>query len=184
MPQADIRDIKGLFTLYGWYQPWIFAVLFALLVVATGIWLWRRRKKHTSEPEARPAAPPRAAHLIALERLEKLRHSLDGSPKPFHFELSEAVRFYVEGRYGIPATDRTSEELQSVLPGLSALTEAQKERLMQMLRRADQVKFTDFHPPREYSSELLDAAKDFILETRPAEMAAGVGAGVERGSGR
>ena len=112
----DIRDIKGLFALYGWYQPWILFALLAVVLLALAVWRWRGRKKRASGPEIRPSAPPRPAHLIALERLEKLRAALDGSPKPFHFELSEALRFYVEGRYGIPATDRTSEELQSALP--------------------------------------------------------------------
>ena len=41
--------------------------------------------------------------------------------------------------------------------------------------RADQVKFTDFHPPREYSSELLESARAFILETRPPEPETGEG---------
>lgn len=179
MPQAqtaqDIRDIKGLFALYGWYQPWIGFALLVVVLLGIGVWRWRHRKKSVHGPEVHPSAPPRPAHVVALERLEKLRAALDGSPKPFHFELSEALRFYVEGRYGIPATDRTSEELQIALPRLSALGEEQKLKLMQVLKHADQVKFTDFHPARETSRELLESARAFILETIPPEPQAGEG---------
>lgn len=160
----DIRDIKPL-------QPppetvpwrWIAGAAGALLLAALGWWWWRRRSQ-------RPAAPPVPPHEVAFQALDELRGSDFDDPEAvrrFHFAISEVVRVYIEGRWGLNATDLTSEEIIARLSQLSGLAGEQAVSLRRFLLDTDQVKFADHEPTREEIHQTYERALGFVEATRP-----------------
>lgn len=160
----DIRDIKPL-------QPpppalpwgWIAALLAAALLAALAVWLWRRRLE-------RPAAPPLPAHEVARRALDELSGvDLDDSAavRRLHFALSQIVRAYIEGRWGLNATDLTSEEIIASLAELSGLDGEHASSLRRFLLDTDRVKFADHAPRRDEIDATFERARHFVEATRP-----------------
>ncbi len=160
-PGEDIRDIKGIVPLYSSLTFWL--TILAVLVVFAALYRYFSRRKRNLEKPAEPPPPPRPAHEIALERLERLRAlplTDAASIKRFHFELSETARSYIESRFGVPATDRTIDELETVIAGIPRAGDA-----LSLLKKADLVKFTDFNPGETTSRSLLDDTRAFVVGT-------------------
>ena len=68
----------------------------------------------------RPGPPPRPAHEIALERLDRLgAYGLleDADNRPFYFAVSEVIRDYLGARYGFDSLEMTTDELVAELQG-------------------------------------------------------------------
>ena len=62
--------------------------------------------------------------------------------RAFGIEASETIREYIEQRFGIVATQRTTEEfMQSVLAGANSSLAQHRELLSQFLQQCDLVKF-------------------------------------------
>ena len=160
---TDIRDLKPLRQIERPAPWWWYAAAGAAVVLALAAFLlWRRRR----EPAA---APPRPAHEIAFEALERLRHTdfddLDAMRR-FHFEISEVVRAYVEGRFGLNATDLTTEEIFDHLGELAELDGESNRRLRLFLIATDRVKFAAHEPPEEEIGETYEGALSFVEATR------------------
>ena len=119
-PVCEIsRPCNPYFRRSPWAIPGTIAGLVLALIVL--VWWWRKR----TQPEfTLPAAPP---HEIAFAALDDLRKANTDSPaalRTFYFKLSEIVRSYVENRFGINATDLTTEEIISHLGNIQNLDHA------------------------------------------------------------
>lgn len=165
-PITDIRGLKPLerpSPPLPW--PWIAGggVLAAALAVLLLLWLRRRGKDETR-------APPRPAHEVALERIEALARLDRSDPEAvhrLHFELSEVVRTYVEARFGLNATDLTTEEIVIALPRLRGLEGTTACRLRRFLVDTDRVKFADHRPAEPEIETAFERARAFVEATRP-----------------
>jgi Domain of unknown function (DUF4381) len=103
VPQAeDIRDIRGpKLIMAEWVLPAALAA--GLLLVGGGYALWRRRRRL----DARVLLP----YEIALQRLEAIRALMQPAKAPeFTTAVSGVVRGYIEQRFKVTATRRTTEE--------------------------------------------------------------------------
>src|SRR5262245_14867026 len=107
----DIHDIKGFVPVpHNWW--WLLLVIPALLIV----WWFCKRKQ--------PAAPAVTLKVqltpfeIALAALQRLREQ-NLPVEQFYTRLSDIVRQYIEGQFGLRAPERTTEEFlaeASLLP--------------------------------------------------------------------
>jgi hypothetical protein len=157
----DIRDIRGPIALPQWW-PWLMYVGVALALCACGWLLWRalrRRKQRPLTPYARARQ-----QLMAADPLQS-----SSPPDVFAERVSLAVREYVEARFELPATHRTSEEFLSDLLGSDSLA-PQRPLLSGFLQTCDLAKFAGRTLQREAMHELHAAALHFIeaVETAPA----------------
>ena len=164
-PTADIRDIKGLISIGGGVPAGYIALAALAFIVALGIFFYlRNRKPKVAKPV--PELSPEEEALRALDRL-----SAPGALgnyeaiKKCHFEISEISRRYLERRFGIPATDRTLEEMIPLLEKLLAIAQDQRQSMIQILKKSDRVKFTDEDPGEAKSRELLQTTRDFVMQT-------------------
>ena len=74
--------------------------------------------------------------------------------KTFYFELSQIIREFLEHEYFIRVLEMTTEEIREVLPQFEGEKEWE-ESLMNLLERADKVKFAKDEPdPKLLSSDL------------------------------
>jgi hypothetical protein len=155
----DIRDIRGPKTVPGsWVLP---ALLAGAIVVALCAYaFWRRRRGG-----ARRRSPTLSEQ--ALERLEKARPLMrPATAREFGIAASEAIRSYIEKRFDVVATQRTTEEfLQALLQNSNESLARHRALLAEFLQQCDFVKFAGASLAVADMESLFRSARDFVLET-------------------
>jgi hypothetical protein len=117
----------------------------------------------------RPAPPPRPAHEIALEKLDRLGArglAEDTDLRPFFFELSEIVREYLGARYGFDSLELTTEELMAQLHQ-HAGRELIIGEVLGWLSGCDLVKFAKSAPSLGEARGSLETAIRIVATSRP-----------------
>jgi len=140
------------------------AGLGAVLALLVRRYLRRRR------PPA-PPPPPRPAHEVAMEKLDRLGALLaeGGDLRPFYFQLSEAIREYLGGRFGFDSLEMTTEELMAAMRRVPreeshAVLDSEIEG---WLSACDLVKFAKVAPSVEQARGSLETAIRMVAATRP-----------------
>jgi len=150
----DIRDIKGFVPVsHGWL--WLALIGSALLILFLVWWLKRRKPV-----VAIPVIPPLSPLEIALAALQKLKDA-NLPVENFYTQLSDIVRQFIEGRYGLRAPERTTEEFLAE----ARLPEQYMALLQTFLQEADLVKFARHRPSVEDMARALAAAEKFVRES-------------------
>jgi hypothetical protein len=141
--------------------------LIALIVVK----LLKRKKERAVE--APPPPPPRPAHEVALEKiaaLEAAGHPKEDALKEFFSAISEILREYAGARWGFDSLELTVDELMDAL-GARKTEGLDRERLRNLLVRADLVKFAKYRPTQPEAVEVLAVTKTIVEATKPKESA-------------
>ena len=159
--EEDIRDIRGPKAMLA--APWfVTAMLVSVLLAA----LYLAHALRGRRRAARGPVPTLSEH--ALGRLEDARRLMEpATAREFGVVVSEVIRNYVEKRFGVIATQRTTEEfLQALLQ--SSNEEAllrHRTLLAEFLARCDFVKFAGDSIAAADLEALLVSARGFVLET-------------------
>jgi len=163
--KIDIADIKGPIRLREPIWPYL-AIAAGILIV---IWLIYYSRKYFRKESKVPVVPPRPPWEVAYEKLDSLKnekHIEFGRLKKYYFELSLIIRGYIEGRYGFPAAESTTCELENS-PDLKEVEESLYKKLFDFFYRADLVKFAKYTPNNEDADSDMELAYDFISGTTP-----------------
>ncbi|MBF0291164.1 MAG: hypothetical protein HQK86_03310 [Nitrospinae bacterium] len=167
------KDIKPPVDVELRWGDYAWAALAALALAIAAYFLYRRWKNRPQKPVSAPLTPPapaRPPYDVALEKLETLkRDDLFGAGRgrDFFFRLSDILREYVEGRYGLLALERTTAELEREF-GPSYAPDHARNAFLSMLRACDMVKFAKVEPVKLQADEALEKALMFVESTRPA----------------
>ena len=201
---TDIRDIKPLRRVETGRLWLLWLGLAAAVLALAAAWWWRRRRRGSGGevPEV-PRIPPYDLAIQELERLRRTDFSNLRKLRRYYFAVSAVVRAYVEGRFGMNATDLTTEEIlsrlgapgwrdpapnanQSVRPSSGArmalvrLDPVQARRLERFLVATDQVKFAAHLPLTEEIDRTYEQALGFVRATgRPKDDAGEDGGNAE-----
>ena len=127
-------------------------------------------RKLRSRRGERPGPPPRPAHEIALERLDRLGaygFLEDADNRPFYFAVSEVIRDYLGGRYGFDSLELTTDELIAELKR-HAGRELIMGEIQGWLSACDLVKFAKVSPTATEARGALESAILIVKATRPA----------------
>ncbi len=158
--EADIRDIRGPKAVPGsWVLPAVLAgALLVMLYAAHAI--WRRRHRGARRRNL-------TLSELTLERLEGTRALMDpATAREFGIAASEVVRNYIEKRFDVIATQRTTEEfLQTLLQSSNEALARHRSLLAQFLQQCDFVKFAGTSLAVTDMEALLQSARGFVLET-------------------
>ena len=182
---TDYRDIKGAVeipvagTALRYWLIIAACMLIASAVVLLVFALARRRRRRT---EAERLIPPHVRALAQLEALAGERLIEQGRFHEFYYRLSDIVRQYIEGRFGIMAPERTTEEFLREARYSEVLGEDWKDLLAGFLRAADMVKFARHEPTADESEAAFAAARGFIEQTAPAGATAPQGVEIAQGT--
>lgn len=160
----DIRDIRGPKAVPGsWIMP---AVLVGVLLVALAYAIWRQRDGATR---------PRKLTLSeqTLELLEGTKPLMQpATAREFGIAASEVIRHYIEKRFEVIATQRTTEEfLQTLLQSPNAALARHRSLLAEFLQQCDFVKFAGASLAVTDMEALFRSARGFVLETGEAALA-------------
>ena len=127
----------------------------------------------------RPGPPPRPAHEVALERLDRLGaygFLENADNRPFYFVVSEIIREYLGGRYGFDSLELTTDELVAELRR-QAGRELVLGEIEGWLSACDLVKFAKTSPSAAEARGALESAIHIVSTTRPVTQPAGASAG-------
>lgn len=155
----DIRDIRGPKFIF---PPWLLpAVIAGAVLLAFGAWgLWRRLRRRRQPRALLPFE-------IALQRLEKMRSLMQpDDAREFSIAVSDVVRRYIEERFSVTATHRTTEEfLHDLLESSHAPLARHRALLSEFLQACDLVKFAGMSLTLQNMESLHESARAFVLET-------------------
>lgn len=161
------RDLKKPFEVPGKGLPWwAWAAigLGALALGAAGVWWWRRARRGGTAAAA-PPLPPDIRALQALEALEREHCMERGEAKRHYVALSEILKDYAAGRYGVDTLDKTATELWAIIKELP-LDRGLQMKLKSFLDTGDLVKFAKHLPPAERGREDLALLREAVEATR------------------
>ena len=170
MPPADIVAVE--WSLWERLQrawPWLVAGLLLFGLVLLARFLWKRKPQRApGETPVAPTVPAEPPHVVALRVLNALKNEEGwnhGRAKEVQALASLTLRQYLEGRFGLPAAERTTSDIAALLPA-SAVPVAWQTRLVQAFEQADAVKFAKGELPARTHLALLEAYIDFVLDTQ------------------
>jgi hypothetical protein len=107
--------------------------------------------------------PPEVIALAELERIAGLNLPARGDYKQHYTLVVDALRRYLEARYGIEAMDRTTYELMDDLDRHRVHVDGLKS----LLDEADLVKFAKFAPRAENAVAAINNAREMVIHTTP-----------------
>lgn len=148
-------------------DPWkrVWRVGFVLLVAVAALLAWWRLARRP--PPAPVPAPLPDPAMVARSRIEAARARI-GDPRSYASEVSDAVRHYLEDRFGLRAPEQTTEEFLSGLSRKPLLDPRHQGPLAAFLEQCDLVKFSGWRPGAQELDGLEAAAVWVVDETSPA----------------
>jgi hypothetical protein len=158
--------------------PWGLALIAAgvsagLALVGWGA--WRASRKPVSQPAE---LPPGAWALQELSRIEALNLPAAGQIEPFHTLLADVVRQYIDRRFGVRTTERTTGELLAALAQANSISAEPQETLRDFFARCDLAKFARAGYVPEDCQEAMRLARRLVEDTPPSTTAALASGGV------
>ena len=166
-PQKTLRFKMGEIT--GYLMWGVIAVIIILLL----LYIAKRVLEHYGKSfgDLFKPAPPLPPHEQAFKSLEQLRAERlwqEGKHKEYYSALTDILRTYIDGHFGVGAMEMTSDEIIEAMRTVE-LPQKSAMDLTQILREADLVKFAKAMPEAEENEAAFAAAWDFVEQTRPVE---------------
>ena len=167
----DIKNIWNPPFVLSDYYPIIFGILLALALAALAWYIFKHMREKRSlipfkKPE--PQLPPHEQAIKELDEIKAMKIWQQGRNKEYYTMITDTLRRYIVGRFGINAMEMTSAE---ILDMIHKNTEAQSvyDSLAQILSLSDFVKFAKMVPlPDENDLSLMNAYL-FVNQTKIEE---------------
>jgi hypothetical protein len=158
-PSNDIRDIRGLEPIpsaWLWVMGLAGGAVFA--AGAYGVYRWNRQRNKSAI---------KLPYELALERLRAARDLMrPETVREYSIAVSDIVRRYIEERFRVMATHRTTEEfLRDLLEPSNALLTAHRASLAAFLNHCDLVKFGGWRLSAPNMESMHQSARSFVFIT-------------------
>ena len=167
----DIKQVWKPPFVWADYLPILLGILLILLLAAAAWYGWKRWKEQKSLMPFKKEEPKLPPHEQAIKELDAIREQKlwqQGLSKAYYTQITETLRRYIDGRFGINAMEMTSGE---ILDLIRQNDEAKPlyENLRQILSLADFVKFAKMNPLPDENDLSLANAYRFVEQTKPVE---------------
>lgn len=151
--------------------PWVLAFkLLVALIGAAVIFVWARRRRRNGAAAEKSLDP---AHIVALRELDRYRSDKFWAPekqKQFYSGITDALKNYIDSRFGVDAPEMTTAELFDALKSERSLTPELYSSLKELFETADFVKFAKFIVSDQENARALPLAVRFVTETYQSEI--------------
>ena len=157
---AEVRDIV-IMSVVALFILAAVAVLVVWLIMRYGLPFRKRAGAEVAEPP----------HIVAIRALEELHNRKlwqNDKHKLYYSTISDILRTYLSGRYGIGAMEMTTDEIIEAVKGTD-MDAKRSSDLITILRDADLVKFAKFRPEAGQNEDDWHKAYYFVEETKEAE---------------
>ena len=167
-----IHDIKGQMgypLTFREVLPWAVAVWLSAVLVILLINLVKLRRRKANWDLQHSDDPP---HIVALRRLDRFRGNAYWAPdrqKAFYSGITDALKDYIEERFGVDAPEMTTSELFSALKKEKDITPELYSELLELFERADFVKFAKLIADDGQNASALPVAVRFVTSTYRTE---------------
>lgn len=159
---------------WDWVPDWIadywWAYLIGFVLIAGGIIYYVLKRKGGIKKVMRPApapVPPYDRALNALTALHNRKLCERGQEKEYYTELTEILREYLAGRFGINAMEMTTSQIKRAVR--ATVSERTATAMMaSVLEMADYVKFAKMRPLPEDNERAFEQARSFVEDTKPS----------------
>jgi hypothetical protein len=138
----------------------------AIITVIVGVVAvlgWKRvaqmRKRASGQDRLAILGHPEAVYALKMLRDIELSNT---SPVTIYAQVSDCLRNYLTKRYSVPALDLTTSELVTKLNEKSLFADEAQQKLAEMLKRADLVKFARVIPKQGAAQQYMSVASQWI----------------------
>lgn len=162
-----IHDIKGQMRYPLTFKevlPWLGALWLLAAIVIAAVCLVQLRRRRAAGAD-KPKDP---AYIVALRELDKWRGDKFWAPdkqKAFYSGITDALKTYIEDRFGVDAPEMTTAELFDALKDAEDLPTELREELRGVFECADFVKFAKHTASDEDNARALPTAVRFVTST-------------------
>ena len=170
---CDIKPVKTLKFKFGEMSGYLSAAIVLLALLGLAIFALSRHlaKRGKTIADLFKPEPPLPAHIVAIAALEALQNQKlwqNNKHKEYYSALSEILRTYLDGRFGVGAMEMTTDEIVEAIKTLDLPQKAAMD-LMSVLRDADLAKFAKGLFDAEQNESAYHKAYYFVEETKPVE---------------
>lgn len=169
----DIKDvITPSFVLADYIDILLYILAACILFIIIIYIFFRKKKKKPIVPFKKQNEVIFPPHIIAIQALDNIKIQKlwqQGKEKEYYSGISDTLRKYIEGRFGVYAMEMTSDQILRALKGVSEVVLVY-DKLKQILLLSDLVKFAKYHPlPEENELSMMNAYL-FVNETKKEEI--------------
>ena len=164
---SDPEDQSIFDNVPNWVLDYWWLILLILALIAGGIYAWKKYQKDGQLIGKKYIPTPYEVAEKALKELKAKKLWEQGMEKEYFTELTDILRNYLFGRFGINAMEMTSRQIINSLKN-NEETVDKRGYIRQVLNMADFVKFAKVRPlPADNVASFENVVK-FVEETKPA----------------
>lgn len=163
---ADPADPSFFDFLPDWVVDFWWLILIIILAIVAFILALRRYRKEGSLLPKKPEPLPYDVAINSLRDLKERQLWQQGQEKEYYTELTDILRKYLFGRFGINAGEMTSRQILNRIRANKEIAD-KAPYFRQILSMADFAKFAKVRPLPEDNVQAYDNALRFVEETKP-----------------
>lgn len=168
---CGIKPIRKAPLLFSEVKPLLFWLIPVVVLVLLFLYLLRHYVKNQPILRRVTLEPKIPAHIQAGKSLEEIHESkgwMKEDAKAYYTELTDALRLYIQNRFGINATEMTSGEVLEKMKEI--VTPEQYDEMQNLLATSDFAKFAKFQPYENEKMHHYGVVTDFVDKTKPEEV--------------
>lgn len=141
--------------------PWFRVLGMALAVMAVGL-LWKMKEDLQKRRALSTTKTPQEEALQAVQELKTGNLLQQKQYEEFFTRLPNIIRVYIEKAYGLPAMEKTTEELIRDRQFNTLFSTDAQQLLKKILHQADRVKFAQHLPSTKECAKAIDNTEAFL----------------------
>lgn len=149
-----------------WVLNYWWVILIVILVIVASILAWIKYRKDGYIIPKKPQPTPYELAIMRLQDLKAKKLWESGMEKEYYTDLTDILRIYMYGRFGINAMEMTSRQILGVMKNSKELR-GERDYIRQILNMADFVKFAKVRPLPDDCIASYENAFKFLEDTKP-----------------
>lgn len=163
---ADPADPSFFDFLPDWVIDFWWLILIIILAIVAFVIALRKYRREGSLLPKKPEPLPYDVAIDSLRNLKERQLWQQGQEKEYYTQLTDILRKYLYGRFGINAGEMTSRQILNRVRANKEIAD-KLPYFRQILSMADFAKFAKIRPLAEDNVQAFDNALRFVKETKP-----------------
>lgn len=148
--------------MYGW---WILLAVIAIAAILYCYFKWFRHGRNPLIPQKKKT-PPYELAVRQLAALQEKKLWQRGAEKEYYTQLTDILRTYLYGRFGINAMEMTTKQIMDAIAECEQIV-VDNQLVGDVLSEADFVKFAKATPAADVNERVFTHTRQFVESTKP-----------------